>query len=154
MSELRVVAFAAAVLIAACSPGPRSAELAKPDPTQDASYAAAVQQLHAINSEAEALLQTGDREQASALITKAQPLGALLLSAPRPTLAAMEAVSDNDDLYGRLLLANRHYGWSRMFFQKNLARWTNWKPQTQETQRRRKLAENRITECDRQLNRE
>jgi hypothetical protein len=52
-----------------------------------------------------------------------------------------------------LLLANRHYGWARMFFQKNLARWTNWKPQTQDTVRRRKLAEERIAECDRQLTR-
>lgn len=72
-----------------------------------------------------------------------------LLAVPRPTLAAMEAASDLDDLYGRMLLANRHYGWARLLFQKNLARWKNWNPQTEESGRRRKLAESRMAECDR-----
>ena len=72
-----------------------------------------------------------------------------LLSVPRPTLAAVEAASGLDDLYGRMLLSNRHYGWARLLFQKNLARWTNWQPQTAETVRRRKLAESQIAECDR-----
>jgi hypothetical protein len=48
-----------------------------------------------------------------------------------------------------MLLANKHYGWARMFFQKNVARWSNWKPQSEETKLRRKRAEDRIAECDR-----
>jgi hypothetical protein len=63
----------------------------------------------------------------------------------------MEAASDLDDLYGRMLLANRHYGWARMFFQKNAARWRTWTPATEDTERRRKVAEARIAECDRRM---
>jgi hypothetical protein len=63
----------------------------------------------------------------------------------------MEAASDLDQLYGRMLLANHHYGWARLLFQKNLARWKNWTPQTPETARRSKLAASAIAECDRRL---
>jgi hypothetical protein len=48
-----------------------------------------------------------------------------------------------------MLLANRHYGWARMFFQKNAARWKTWTPATDDTERRRKAAEAGIAECDR-----
>jgi len=74
-----------------------------------------------------------------------------VLSVSQPTIAAMEVSSDLDDLYGRMLLANRHYGWARLLFQKNLARWKNWTPQTPETARRMKLAQSRIAECDSRL---
>jgi hypothetical protein len=74
-----------------------------------------------------------------------------LLSVQRPTLDAAEAASDLDDLYGRMLLANRHYGWARLQFQKNVARWKHWMPQTKETARRLKQAESAIAECDRRL---
>jgi hypothetical protein len=63
----------------------------------------------------------------------------------------MEAVADLDELYGRMLLSNRNYGWARLQFQKNLARWKNWQPQTPETARRLKLAASQIDECDRRL---
>ena len=74
-----------------------------------------------------------------------------LLSVPRPTLEATEAASDLDDLYGRMLLANRHYGWARLQFQKNLARWRHWQPETSETVRRLEKAKAAIAECDRHL---
>ena len=45
----------------------------------------------------------------------------------------METVSDLDQLYGQMLLANRNYGWARLVFQKNRARWKTWKPATSET---------------------
>ncbi len=51
----------------------------------------------------------------------------------RPQPLAMEDASDLDDLYGRMLLSNRNYGWAMLFFQKNQARWKNWKPQTPDT---------------------
>jgi hypothetical protein len=50
-----------------------------------------------------------------------------------------------------MLLANRHYGWARLQFQKNVARWKHWMPQTKETARRLKQAESAIAECDRRL---
>jgi hypothetical protein len=138
-----------AVFFAGCAPAPAGPQ--KPDPTEEASYGQAVEQLTVLNREAESLLRSGNMDQAAAMITKGQPMGSRLLSIPRPTLAAMEAASDLDDLYGRMLLGNRHYGWARLVFQKNVARWSNWKPQTQETARRRKLAEAGIAECDRGL---
>jgi hypothetical protein len=50
-----------------------------------------------------------------------------------------------------MLLSNRNYGWARLFFQKNLARWKNWKPQTPDTAARLKQAQEAIAETDRQL---
>jgi hypothetical protein len=101
--------------------------------------------------EAETLLQHRAPDQAAAIITKGQPLIHRLLSVPRPTLAAMEAVSDLDHLYGQMLLGNRHYVWARVLFQKNLTRWTLWTPQTADTVRRAKIARAAIAECDRHV---
>ena len=145
---MRLVVFMA-VILAGCASAPPSTGRQDSGPALDASYREAVEQLTVLNREAESLLQQGKLDQAAAVITKAQPLGSRLLSIPRPTLEAMKAASDLDDLYGRMLLRNRHYGWARMVFQKNLARWRNWKPQTDETVRRRKMAESGIAECDR-----
>jgi hypothetical protein len=61
----------------------------------------------------------------------------------------MEASSDLDDLYGRMLLSNKHYVWAQTFFQKNSARWKYWQPQTPDTDRRLKQAQAAIAECDR-----
>jgi hypothetical protein len=63
----------------------------------------------------------------------------------------MQAVSDLDDLYARMLLSNRHYEWARMLFQKNLARWQSWQPQTDDTARRLQAAQAGIAECDRRV---
>jgi hypothetical protein len=101
-----------------------------------------------MNHKAESLLRSGKASACADIITAAQPLMSRVLSVSQPTLAAMEVSSDLDDLYGRMLLANRHYGWARLLFQKNLARWKNWTPQTPETARRVKLARSRIAECD------
>ena len=78
-----------------------------------------------MNREAEDLLKRGRSQDAAALIIKGLPLQTRLLAAPQPTLGAMEAVSDLDDLYARMLLSNNQDGWARMLFQKNLARWKN-----------------------------
>lgn len=112
-------------------------------------YGETLERLTLLNRKAEGLLRSGKFEEVAAIITEGQPLMTRLLSVSRPTLAAVEAASDLDDLYGRMLLANRHYGWARMFFQKNLARWKNWTPQTEETARRKQVAESAIAECDR-----
>lgn len=135
------------LLLAGCGspPAPQS----KPDDTLPGWYASVLAQLTALNRDAEADFKNGRQAAASSKITQAQPLADRLLTVARPTLPAVEAASDVDDLYGRMLMANRNYGWAQMFFQKNRSRWKNWKPQTGESQRRFKLAESEIAECDR-----
>lgn len=102
-----------------------------------------------MNRDAERFLAEGKHDDASALILKGEPVATQILGVPRPTLAAMEAASDVDELYGKMLLSNRNYGWARLQFQKNLARWKYWKPQTPESVERMKKAESEIEECDR-----
>ena len=121
------------------------------DATNEEWYGKTVQQLAGMNREAEDLLAHGKLEQASAIIAKGQPLESRLLSVPRPTLAAMEAASDCDHLYGRTFLLSHNYVWARMMFQKNLARWKNWMPQTPDTARRLKQAQDAIAECERKM---
>jgi hypothetical protein len=104
-----------------------------------------------MNRKAESLFDQGKRDAAGEIVQNGQALVSRLLAAPRPTLAAMEAAGDLDDLHGRILLANQNVGWARLQFQKNVGRWKNWRPQTDETLRRRKQAEQRIAECDRRL---
>ena len=101
--------------------------------------------------QAEAQLRAGKADEAAAIITKGEPLITRLLAVPQPSLAAVSAASDLDELYGRMLLSNGNYGWARLLFQKNLARWKSWTPKTEETEQRRKQAEAEITLCDRKL---
>ena len=142
-----MIAILAAALLTACesAPAPRR------DATKEAWYSETVRQLVGMNREAESFFESGKSDQAAALIEKGEPLMSRLLSAPRPTLEATEAASDLDDLYGRMLLANHHYGWARLQFQKNLARWRHWQPQTPEAARRLQQAKSAIAECDRHL---
>jgi hypothetical protein len=143
--------LSALIALTACTPDAQRVDQPKPDLTTGEWYRQTTEQLTAMNREAESLLQRGGFDQAAAIITKAQPLQNRLLAVPRPTLAAMEAASDLDDLYGRMLLRNRHYGWARSEFQKNVVRWKNWKPQTPETAHRLKIAVSATAECDRNL---
>lgn len=145
-------ALAAAVLCWSCggAPPPAAAPV-QTDPTADSAYGRSVDQLAAMNQQAERLFQAGQADDASALIQRAQGLQARLLAAPRPTLAAMEAASDLDDLYGRMMMANKQYGWARDFFQKNAVRWKAWKPATEESERRRKQALARVAECEKKM---
>jgi hypothetical protein len=142
-----------AVLLAACAPSPAPVPVPKPapDPAAEEWYGTATAQLAAMNREAETLLRDGKSDPAAAVITRGQPLSLRLLAAPRPTLAAMEAASDLDQLYAGMLLGNRNYGWARLAFQKNVSRWKNWRPQTPGTARRLKLAQDGIAECDRRM---
>ena len=145
-----------AMLLAACAPAPTPApksphDPVTPDPVSKDWYAQATAQLAAMNRRAETLLRAGKSDEAATAITKAQPLAARLLAAPHPTLAAMEAASDLDQMYAGMLLGNKNDGWARLAFQKNVSRWKNWRPQTDETGRRLKLAQQGITECDRRM---
>jgi hypothetical protein len=147
----RWAAVMLAGFLAGCGEAPKKAEAPPPDPTLAASYGQSVTELAALAREAAAALEAGKNDAAGAAITKGQPLMASVLAAPHPTLSAMEAASDLDQLYGRMLLGNQNYGWARMLFQKNRSRWMHWTPQTKETERRRKLAEAAIAECDRAI---
>lgn len=147
----RVLLITVAVLLSACGPVPPPAETAKRDATEEKWYPETVRQLAALNQQAERAFQAGKFDEASALIVKGEPLENRLVAVSRPTLEAVEAASDLDQLYGRMLLMNRNYGWARLEFQKNRARWKTWQPQTAETARRLKLAEDAIAECDRRM---
>ena len=151
------LALLSLLLFAGCAsppppPAPESAA-AKPrsDPTREPAYQTAVEQLARLNSEIKDLLARGRSDEAAATITRGQPIQAQLLAASRPTLPAMEAISDLDAHYARMLLTNGHDGWARLFFQKNVARWKVWEPQTEDTARRLREAQTGIAECDRRL---
>ena len=104
-----------------------------------------------MNREADKDFRGGKPDDAAALIERGVPLASELLGVTHPTLAAMEAASDLDDLYGRMLFSNRHYAWAQFEYQKNVARWKNWKPQTPDTEYRLKVAETAVAECDRKM---
>lgn len=145
-----MVAFA--TIFSACAPTPPPVvEKAKPDPVTEEWYGRAVNELAGLNREAEKLFQAGKRDAAGSLVAQGQEIEKRLLAAPRPLLAAMEASSDLDDLYARILIANNNVGWARLVYQKNLVRWTNWKPASPDTERRRKQAVAGIQECDRRI---
>lgn len=139
------------VLLTGCGPSPAPVEKTQRDPTAEPWYGKTVDELAAMNRQAEEFFRSGKGDDAAALIEKGEPLSDRLLSVPKPTLAATEAASDLDQLYGQMLFSNRNYGWARLLFQRNVARWKTWKPQTPETSRRLKLAESAIAECDRHI---
>jgi hypothetical protein len=142
----------AALLLSSCGPAPALAQPASPrDEIKEPWYSQTVEQLATQNREANRLWKNGKPDAASALIQSGEPLASRLLSVRNPTLAAMQDASDLDDLYGRMLLSNRNYGWAMLFFQKNQARWKNWKPQTPDTAARLKEAQSAIAECNRLL---
>lgn len=146
-----MILLAAAAALTGCAPAPSPAERKYADQTKEPWYAQTTNELSALNRQAERAFQAGKLDDASNLILKAEPLATRLLAVTRPALPAIEAASDLDQLYGQMLLTNRNYGWARLEFQKNRARWKSWQPQTEETARRLKLAEDAIAECDRKM---
>ncbi len=140
----------ATAILAGCS-APVPSKTPALDTTSEPWYGKAVEQLQAMNRKTRDLLVQHKADEAASVITAAEPWAGRVVSVPHPTLAAMEAASDLDELYGRMLFDNRNYGWARMMFQKNLARWKTWKPQTGETLRHLQAAETEIAECDRRM---
>jgi len=139
------------MLLASCTSPPPPVPAARPDPVAEAWYGQTVEELIALNGQAGRLFRDRKLDESAGLITKGEGLVSRLLGVPRPTLAAMEAASDLDDLYGRMLIANHNVGWARLQFQKNVVRWQNWKPQSDNTLRRLKEAQAGIRDCDRLL---
>jgi hypothetical protein len=148
---VRLLVIVGLIFSAACGPAPAPKQPATIDPTEEAWYGETVQKLAGMNRQAQSLWEHGKADEAATLITAAEPWETRIVSVPRPTLPALEAASDRDDLYGRMLLANHNYGWARILFQTNLARWRSWRPPTPETARRQKRTEAAIAECDRRL---
>ncbi|MDP9054554.1 MAG: hypothetical protein M3N93_09680 [Acidobacteriota bacterium] len=144
----REPALLAILLISACGPAAPPAKEIQKDATAESWYAETVNRLAALDLEANHLFQNGKADAAAALIEKGEPLSKKLLAVRNPTLGALEAASDLDQIYGRMLFSNRNYGWARLMFQKNAARWKNWRPQTSETARRLDEARKAIVECD------
>jgi hypothetical protein len=144
---VRPFAILAAALLTGCASAPPPSG----DAGEPAWYGQTLGQLAELNRSAERFFEDGKSDEAAAAIEKGEPLVSRLLNVPKPSLAAVEAASDLDDLYGRMLLSNRHYAWAITLFEKNRSRWKNWTPQTPETERRLKQAETEIAECDRRM---
>lgn len=145
----RAIFVVLAAIGLSCAPPPPPAP--KPDPTREAAYGEAVEKLRELNRNALAALGKGARDDAGRYVQEGEPASKLLLSAPEPTLAAMEAVSDRDQIYAGMLMANRHWSFARQLLVKNQLRWKYWKPRTQYTEQRQREAERGIAECDKRL---
>jgi hypothetical protein len=147
----RLPALIATIMLTACAPSPAPTPAAPKDETKEPWYSETEQQLAAQNRQAAQLWKGGNEDAAAKLIQDGEKLATKLLSVRNPTLAAMQDASDLDDMYGRMLLSNHNYGWARLFFQKNAARWRVWQPQTADTTARLKAAQSGIDECDRRI---
>jgi hypothetical protein len=139
------------VLLTGCGSSPAPVAVVQANQTKSVEYRDAVARLAAMNREAEAAFRSGKGDDAAKIMELEKPLVTRVLSPAQPTVEAMEAASDLDQLYGTMLLKNRHYGWARILFQGNLARWKHWRPVTEESTRRLKEAQAGIDECDRHL---
>ena len=146
-----VSALAVALLCGACSGTPEPARLLPRDASHEVWYSTATTELTELTAHAKQDFKTGKVDAASVLIQQGETVSARLMSIPRPSLAAFEATSDLDELYGQMLFHNRHYGWARLQFQKNLARWKHVQPQTADSGRRSVSAQAQIEQCDRAI---
>jgi hypothetical protein len=134
-------------LVACGPPEPKP----KADPLKSVSYTKALEKLQELNKGAREDLAAERSKDAADKVNEGQPAAAKLLSVSEPPLEAMLAVSDRDQLYAEMLMANRHWGFARQMMATEATRWKNWKPETDETRRRLKIAQDRIAECDKNL---
>jgi hypothetical protein len=149
--DVRLALVVIPLFLAACASSPAPREPEKADATTENWYGQAVDELVSMNRQAREYFQKRKQDEAAAVIEKGEVLSRRLLSVPHPTLAATQAASDLDQLYGEMLFSNRNYGWARLLFQKNASRWKNWTPQTPETAQRLKESEALIAKCDRRI---
>lgn len=150
MNGALTILLLVAAALAGCGPAAQ-APAPKVDPTTESWYPQGTQRLADLDRAAEQLFQAGRAQEAAAIVTRAVPLQTRLLAAPRPTLAAMEAIADLDRIYGKMLISNGYFGEARLLLQKNITRWKTWKPRTPDTERRLKEATADIAECDRHM---
>lgn len=148
---MALVAAIGFLAYAGCDTSPRKLPKPKAAALSPTWYEDAVKDLTATAQEANKLFAAGKGDDAAALVEKGEKLVTKVLSVPRPSLAATEAASDVDHLYGQMLASNHKYGWARLQFQKNLSRWKYWQPQTEESARRLRQARDAIAECDKHI---
>lgn len=134
-----------------CTTHNAPAVLPPADPMTDSGYRATLDQLRALNAQAQSHWRNGEKPLTAAVLKEAQPLAKELLDVRRPPREAFEAVSDFDQLYAAVLLANGHTVWARQIFMTDAARWRNWKPRTEDTERRLRAAERGAAEADRKM---
>ncbi len=151
LAEARGIAVVLAMVLGACSKAPAPSSAAPHNATSDPWYRTATEELIHLSRGASDAYAQGNSDKASALIEQGEPVASRLLAVPKPTLQAARAASDLDELYGKMLFKNRHYGWARLQFQKNLARWKHWQPQTPDTAARWRAAQTAIDDCDKKL---
>jgi hypothetical protein len=140
----------AAVLLAilsGCGGGEPPAPAAPPDETTEPWYAKTVARVSDATKQATDAFEHGKPDDAASLITQAEPQASQLLAVLHPTLEATIAAADLDALYARMLFSNHHYEWAQFLYQKNVARWKYWKPQTPDTEARQKKAVAQVEEC-------
>jgi hypothetical protein len=151
MNRIHMLLIISAVATGGCGPAAAPVERSKADPAGESWYGETAERLGKMNRVAEQLFESGRAQEAAAIVTSGQSLQTRLLTAPRPTLAAMEAIADLDQIYGRMLVSNGYYGSARLQFQKNITRWKTWKQPSPETDRRLREAQAGIAECDRHM---
>jgi hypothetical protein len=150
-SAVAAVTLAFALLCSACSAQPEARKPPLRNPSSEAWYQTATIELTKLAAEAKQDFKRGKLEAASSLIERGETVSARLMAVPRPSLTAMQAASDLDELYGQMLFRNRHYGWARLQFQKNLARWKHFQPTDAGSARLMAVAQSEIEQCDRAM---
>jgi len=134
-------------ILSGCGGGEPPAAAPPPDETKEPWYSETVARVTDATKQATDAFEHGKPDDASSLILQAEPQANQLLTVLHPTLEATIAAADLDALYARMLFSNRHYEWAQFLYQKNVARWKYWKPQTPDSERRLAEAEAQVQEC-------
>jgi len=134
-------------ILSGCCGGEPPAAAPPPDETKEPWYSETVARVTDATKQATDAFEHGKPDDASSLILQAEPQANQLLTVLHPTLEATIAAADLDALYARMLFSNRHYEWAQFLYQKNVARWKYWKPQTPDSERRLAEAEAQVQEC-------
>jgi hypothetical protein len=99
---MRIALVAAVSFLTACASPP--GETAKADPTKEAGYDQTLQQLIALNREAEKDFISGKKEEAGKLVVDGEALASRLLVVPEPTVAGAGAGARVYDILGRKMV--------------------------------------------------
>lgn len=144
-------AVLALVVLAGCESRPDPKQQAGPQIDRSAQRAK-LAELEGANRQAWEHFRKHERTAAGDIVGRTDALSNNLIGGdPAPSIEIMRAVSDHDELYGRLLMANRHWGHARHIIAKIENRWRLWQPQDDESRKRRQAAIELMRECDRNL---
>jgi hypothetical protein len=114
-------------------------------------YRKALSDLQRLNAEAAEFRKAKNLNAASDRITEGIVPAKILLAVREPSLAALEAVSDHDQMWAEMLMENRHFGHARQMWATEVARWKNYPNPAPSIQARLARAQKGIADCDRQL---